>query len=225
MSLHGSGGAYYRSSGVLTGGMAAAFSRHLWVRSSVAAGTSAYKMPAAMVGSGQNPHNVFIWSHPNAAQFKSNIHRQANGTYFTPQYVSALPADQWLPVGVTFDGTSLRQYLNGALEVTTTVGAPGNGNVDIQLLGLMSYLSSSLDGGNPSNNFSNGEAAEYAYWKAALSASEMASLAKGFRPSRVRPQSLAFYAPCVRGLQDVRGGLTLVKQAGTDVPSAHPRVY
>lgn len=30
---------------------------------------------------------------------------------------------------------------------------------------------------------------------------------------------------CIRGLQDVKGGRTLVKQAGTDVPSDHPRVF
>lgn len=178
-----------------------------------------------MVGSGQNPHDVFIWSHPNAAQYKSNIHRDAAGSYVTPQYVSALPADTWLPIGVTFDGTSLRQYLNGAIEVTTAFGAAPNGDVDIQLMGLMSYLSGSLDSGNPSNNFSNGEAAEYAYWNTALSADEMASLGKGFRPDRIRPQALQFYAPCVRGLQDVRGGRTLVKQAGSDVVSDHPRVF
>lgn len=225
MALHGSGGAYYRSSSVLSPGMAAAWSRHLWVRSSVAAGTSSYKMPAAMVGSGQNPHDVFIWSHPSSTQYKSNIHRQANNTYFTPQYVSALPADTWLAIGVTFDGTSLRQYLSGSLEVTTAVGAALNGSMDIQLLGLMSYLASSLDGSNPNNNFSNGEVAEYAYWNTALTADEMAALAKGFRANRIRPQNLVFYAPCVRGLQDVRGGRTLVKQAGTVVVSDHPRVF
>jgi hypothetical protein len=40
----------------------------------------------------------------------------------------------------------------------------------------------------------------------------------------VRPQSLVFYAPLVRDLQDVRGGLTITNNNGATV-AAHPRVY
>jgi hypothetical protein len=40
----------------------------------------------------------------------------------------------------------------------------------------------------------------------------------------VRPQSLRFYAPLIRDLQDVRGGLTITNTNSATVAN-HPRVY
>jgi hypothetical protein len=41
---------------------------------------------------------------------------------------------------------------------------------------------------------------------------------------KVRPQSLVFYAPLVRNLQDVRGGLTITNN-NTAAVANHTRVY
>ena len=41
---------------------------------------------------------------------------------------------------------------------------------------------------------------------------------------KVRPQSLVFYAPLVRNLQDVKGGLT-ISNNNTATVAVHPRVY
>jgi hypothetical protein len=57
-----------------------------------------------------------------------------------------------------------------------------------------------------------------------LSADEITSLAKGFRAKLIRRPNLFFYAPLVRDLADIKNGRTLVKQAGTDTYSDHPRV-
>jgi hypothetical protein len=69
-----------------------------------------------------------------------------------------------------------------------------------------------------------GYLAEAAIWDVALNDDEAISLARGFKPSRIRPQHLQFYAPIIRNLQDFRGALTI-----TNVNSAtvieHPRVY
>jgi len=72
--------------------------------------------------------------------------------------------------------------------------------------------------------FYNGDIAEPAIWNAALTAAEIASLAKGMTPDKIRPQNLVFYAPLVRNLQDVRGGLTITNNNGATVAN-HPRVY
>ena len=66
--------------------------------------------------------------------------------------------------------------------------------------------------------------AEVGIWNVALTQPEIASLAKGMTCDKVRPQSLVFYAPLVRDLQDVRGGLTITNN-NTATVANHPRVY
>lgn len=70
----------------------------------------------------------------------------------------------------------------------------------------------------------NGYVAECALWNTALTDAEIESLAKGFSPRRIRPQSLVFYAPLLRNLQDLRQGLALTAVNSPTVAS-HPRVY
>jgi hypothetical protein len=66
--------------------------------------------------------------------------------------------------------------------------------------------------------------AEVGIWNAALTAAEIASLADGMTCDKVRPQSLVFYAPLVRDLIDVKGGLTITNN-NTATVANHPRVY
>jgi hypothetical protein len=68
----------------------------------------------------------------------------------------------------------------------------------------------------------SGHIAEMAIWNAALADAEVAALAEGYSPLLVRPQNLVFYAPLVRELVELIGGVTLVND-GT-VVSNHPRV-
>lgn len=70
----------------------------------------------------------------------------------------------------------------------------------------------------------SGWIAEIGIWNVALTAAEIASLSKGMTCDKVRPQSLVFYAPLVRNLQDVKGGLTITNN-NTATVAAHPRVY
>lgn len=221
MALHGSGGAYYRSSSTLAAGLHSAYTRHMFLRGASAPGSSNYRIPAAMIGTGQNPQNAFNWNHQTAGFDRAHQHRAAGGGYGTARYASSLATNQWLAIGATYNGSTLASYLDGAAGPTGSIG-PSNGNaVYLDLLGMMTFAGAL----EVSSNWTDGQVAEYAYWNTALTADEMAALAKGFRANRIRPQNLVFYAPCVRGLQDVRGGRTLVKQAGTDVVSDHPRVF
>jgi hypothetical protein len=108
------------------------------------------------------------------------------------------------------------------------------------VVGAIMYLNG-IAGGTPSSSNSNsviysgsanltigsgygGEIAEVGIWSAALSAAEIASLAKGMTCDKIRPQSLVFYAPLVRNLQDAKGGLTITNNNGATV-ATHPRVY
>jgi hypothetical protein len=72
--------------------------------------------------------------------------------------------------------------------------------------------------------YMGGQIAEVGIWNAALTAAEIASLAKGMTCDKVRPQSLVFYAPLVRDLNDQKGGLTITNNNAATV-AAHPRIY
>lgn len=69
----------------------------------------------------------------------------------------------------------------------------------------------------------NGTISEAAAWNAALTMAEISALSKGFTADQIRPQSLVFYAPLIRNLQDVRGGRTITNNNGATV-AVHPRI-
>ena len=69
-----------------------------------------------------------------------------------------------------------------------------------------------------------GDLAEVAVWGVGLTIDEITSLAKGFKPSRIRPQSLLYYVPLVRDLHELRTGIALTAVNAPTVV-AHPRVY
>ena len=66
--------------------------------------------------------------------------------------------------------------------------------------------------------------AEVGIWSAALTAAEIASLAKGMTCDQIRPQNLVFYAPLVRDLNDQKGGRVITNNNAATVAN-HPRVY
>lgn len=102
-------------------------------------------------------------------------------------------------------------YLDGAAGTTGTDVTTATG---VDRFAIGGYITAFLDG----------RCAEVAVWNVALTDDEIVSLAKGFKPTRVRPQSLVFYAPLVRDLQDLRGALTITNN-NTATVADHPRVY
>lgn len=223
MALSGSGGAYYRANGTIlsTVGLHSIFTRHMWVKSSIAPSNSNYRILGGHVGAGQNPHALLNWNHMSATYSRANQHRANSGAY-TPVQFAAPSTGDWHAMGCTFKSGVMKSWVDGAVSGSAS-GLPDASatNVEIQLLAAMSY-GGALDASSQCAEF---DVAEYAYWNVELSDAEMAALAKGFKPSRIRPQNLVFYSPCIRGLQELKGGRTLVKQAGTQVATAHPRVF
>ena len=113
--------------------------------------------------------------------------------------------------------TSRTIYLNGGSSATDTTNIPIDGNA-IDKTGIACLARST------NAAFFQGRAAEVGIWNVALTADEVASLAKGMTCDKVRPQSLVFYAPLVRDLIDVKGGLTITNN-NTATVANHPRVY
>jgi hypothetical protein len=146
--------------------------------------------------------------------------------------------------------SSVRGFIQAGSGTTTDF--PASGSYSTNTWGHACFVESSStnrtiyrDGGNSANNtlsrvpaginqlevahFNNattfdGQFAEVGIWNAALTAAEVESLAKGMTCDKVRPQSLVFYAPLVRDLQDLSGGLTITNNNAATV-ATHPRVY
>jgi hypothetical protein len=132
---------------------------------------------------------------------------------------STILGTNWRHVAVTFvPSTSVTLYVDGVVESATNNGAlipssifSGAANLWIGAVATTSLLWDGL-------------IAEASVHNAALTAAEVASLAKGMTCDKVRPQSLVFYAPLVRDLIDYKGGLTITNN-NTATVANHPRVY
>ena len=122
--------------------------------------------------------------------------------------------------GVYTPSTKLEAFFDGASNGTNTA----NMNFFPSLFSGSAPLSVGMISFSSVNNCFDGEVAETAVYNAALSAAEIASLAKGMTCDKIRPQSLVFYAPLVRDLIDARGGLTLTNNNGATV-ATHPKIY
>jgi hypothetical protein len=119
--------------------------------------------------------------------------------------------------GVFASGSSRTAYTNGVAgaENTTTVAAitPTFTNIGAFYAGTATAI-----------QLMDGLIAEVGIWNVALTAAEIASLAKGMACDKVRPQSLVFYAPLARDLIDVRGGLVITNN-NTATVANHTRIY
>ena len=143
------------------------------------------------------------------------------GSYDAPFYNQSLSGttvsqDVWTHgAGVWASTTSRTVYLNGSAGTTNTDSLTPT---SLNAIGVGATIRPTLI------EFFNGQIAEVGIWNVALTQPEIASLAKGMTCDKVRPQSLVFYAPLIRNLQDVRGGLTITNNNGATVAN-HPRVY
>jgi hypothetical protein len=141
----------------------------------------------------------------------------ASGTGGADSTAGTVASNTWShAAGVFTSNTSRTAYLDGA--------AGGANTANIVPSGLNRLYVGTLRGSVGLAIFFTGLIAEAGIWNAALTAAEIASLAKGMTPDKIRPQSLVFYAPLVRDLIDVRGGLTITNNNSATVAD-HPRVY
>lgn len=111
--------------------------------------------------------------------------------------------------------TSRASYIDGGSKGTNTTSNTPAG-LDVISIGIRGGATKVLP--------VLGLVAEAAIWSAALTDAEVLSAARGVSPLQIRPQSIVFYAPLIRGLQDVRAGLTIT-MTGTVSVDVHPRIY
>jgi hypothetical protein len=121
----------------------------------------------------------------------------------------------WSHTAFINSSASRTLYINGVQEATNTGVTE---SVTLDRLGIGALIRNTV------TSYFGGDIAEVGIWNVALTAAEIASLAKGMTCDKVRPQSLVFYAPLVRNLVDVKGGLTITNN-NTATVANHPRVY
>ena len=136
----------------------------------------------------------------------ATVNSSANGAYSAATWKHAC--------GVFASVTSRTVYSDGVAATENTSSVTG----------LSSFNRITIGSNHLVSSFHDGKLAEVGIWNVALTAAEIASLADGFTCDKIRPQSLVFYAPLVRDLQDVKGGLTITNN-NTATVVAHPRVY
>jgi Concanavalin A-like lectin/glucanases superfamily/Putative Ig domain len=69
---------------------------------------------------------TFYWNQTNV-NFRQSFAMVSNGTFSLCKYVSSLSASTWYRLLMTYDGTTLRCYLNGVLEASVATGMPQGG--------------------------------------------------------------------------------------------------
>lgn len=123
-------------------------------------------------------------------------------------------ADTWQHAcGVWAASDDRSVYLDGGNKGTDATDATVS-SLDALGIGVRRRLASSA--------FMSGLIAEAAIWNIALTDEEVAILAAGYSPLFVRPQNLVFYAPLIREILDVVGGVTLTNVSST--VGDHPRM-
>jgi hypothetical protein len=182
-------------------------------------------------GNGTNTNRA-LWTHTSGnslifrffsdsltrAQFyfrNSNFSDQANIT--RTGTLADLTWYHWCVTVSAADGA--RFYIDGVSAGTDATVSMANNNPTKSVIGAYD-----ASGSGSFQQHWSGDAAEAGVWNKVLTAAEVASLADGFTCNKVRPDALVFYAPLIRELQDVKGGLTITNN-NTATVANHPRVY
>jgi hypothetical protein len=145
---------------------------------------------------------------------------ESGGTSYRADSTTGFSANTWSHAcAVHASASSRTAYLNaGSVGTNTGFATLSNTGINAVLIGAQSNIS------HPAQSYTSGLIAEVGIWNVALTADEIASLAKGMTCDKVRPQSLVFYTPLVRNLQDLSRGLTITNN-NTATVANHPRVY
>jgi len=143
-------------------------------------------------------------------------HRSRNGPTGTVDSTTGYTAGQWHHAcAVVASTTSRAAYIDGGSKGTNSTSVSSSSALDRIGLGCLAIQTATT--------LTNGRIAEVGIWNVALTDDQVLSLARGYSPLCVQPQGLVFYAPLVRNVQDVRGGLTLTA-TGSPTVADHCRI-
>jgi len=156
-------------------------------------------------------HYFALWQNRNSLRATTRALSAANSSTTT------VSASTWHHGAGVFATTSSRTvYLDGvAGSENTATKTPSS--VDVLRIGSTGTSSPET------NNAMKGKLAEVAIWNVALTAAEIATLAEGFLPTFIKPESLISYYPLVRDYSD-RLGNNSVTESQTVTFAEHTRI-
>lgn len=138
-----------------------------------------------------------------------------DGTSVFARTTAAYTTNVWHSGVSVFAGTTSRSvFIDGANKATNT-SSKAFPTVDRTVIGATIQ--------STARNYFSGRICECAIWDVDLTDAEVTSLARGFKPYRIRPQSLVFYAPLIRNIADSVGAVVLTNN-NTATVADHPRV-
>ena len=136
---------------------------------------------------------------------------------FAVNTTTGYSANTWTHAAAVHPSNSSRTaYINGGSSAT-----------DVSVCGTLTGINIATVAGQRTLSgptYALAHIAEVGIWSVALTAAEIASLAKGMTCDKIRPQNLVFYTPLVRDLIDQKGGLVITNNNAATVAN-HPRVY
>jgi hypothetical protein len=139
-----------------------------------------------------------------------------SGVAQTAVLSSSIPLNTWHHGAAVFSAINSRQaFLNGTSSTVNTGSSTPSG---INRLNVSGAYAPSLVA------FFAGGLAEVAVWNAALTAEEIAALAKGFNPRLIRLQNCVYLNRLIRESQDIERAATLTDVGGATAVSTHPRI-
>ena len=125
-------------------------------------------------------------------------------------------AGQWHHAAGVFESSASRSaYWNGVAGTPETTAATPSG---VNSIVIGARYNTTLGA------YFGGSIAEVCIWNAALTAEEINSHFLGFPGRLIRPSAIRFYAPLVRNIQDLAGGITLSELGTGTTASDHPRI-
>jgi hypothetical protein len=140
----------------------------------------------------------------------STVETSVTGTYAT---------GGWFHAAAVFTSNSLRSaYYNGTLGAGGVPSGTPLTPSGLNRLNLAARYATTLGG------FLNGSLAEACMWNVALSAEEIAELASGFSPEKIRPQNRVHWNRLIRESQDIQRGAALTEIGGATTVATHPRI-
>jgi len=113
-------------------------------------------------------------------------------------------------------------FTSSTLRVVYRDGVAGNSATT--LVDFASLTTISIGALRLGGTLMDGYISDVGIWSVALNTDEINSLAKGFSAKKIRPQSLTYYVPLIRNLQENRGNIELTNN-NTATVIQHSRIY
>jgi len=113
-------------------------------------------------------------------------------------------------------------FTSSTLRVVYRDGVAGNSATT--LVDFASLTTISIGALRLGGTLMDGYISDVGIWSVELNTDEINSLAKGFSAKKIRPQSLTYYVPLIRNLQENRGNIELTNN-NTATVIQHSRIY